>query len=72
MKGYHDARIRGDKDIPSSYEFRAKKKDDSIIDLEVSVTVLKDGEKAKGTMSYIRDITQRKKEEEKTLEKGIE
>jgi PAS domain S-box-containing protein len=78
MKDYHGARMEGRTDIPSNYEFRARTKDSSIIDLEVSVVVLKEGENIKGTMSYIKDITERKRAEEELrqardeLEKVVE
>ena len=78
MKKFHSARVNGEEGVPSSYEIRARRKDNSIIDIEISVVALEENGKIKGTMSYIRDITERKKEEEELrqardeLEKVVE
>jgi|GEM_PF-2715269 len=63
VMGYHNARLKK-KDAPSEYEFKAIRKDSSIIFLEVNVVELKDGDEVTGTRSYIWDITSRKKVEQ--------
>ena len=59
----HKSRMQG-KRVPSRYEFRGIRKDDSVIYLEVEAVVLKEGKKIVGTRSYLWDITQRKMVEE--------
>jgi len=58
----HRFRMAGEK-TPSRYEFRGIRKDDSIVYLEVDVTVLKRNQKIVGSRSYIWDISERKKSE---------
>jgi PAS domain S-box-containing protein/putative nucleotidyltransferase with HDIG domain len=60
---YHKARLSG-KDVPARYEFRGKKKDGSIIYLEVDAVPLKMGEKIVGTRSYLWDVGAHKKMEQ--------
>ena len=61
---YHTGRLHG-KDVPSRYEFRGIRKDGSVIYLEVDVSVLREGERLIGTRSYMWDITERKRAQEK-------
>jgi len=60
---YHKDRLQGKK-VPSGYEVRGIRKDGGIIHLEINVTPNKKGEKIIGTRTYLKDITERKKEEE--------
>ena len=60
---YHKDRIQGRK-VPSSYEFRAIRKDGGIFHLEVDAAPNKKGEKIIGTRTFLKDITERKKAEE--------
>lgn len=59
---FHKQRLQG-KDVPSRYEFRGVRKDGSIVYLEVDAVELKKGESIIGTLSYLRDIIERKREE---------
>jgi len=61
---YHKNRIQGRR-TPSRYEFRAIRKDRSVINLEVDAVALRVNGKITGSRSYILDITERKKAEEK-------
>ena len=63
---YHKNRIHGKK-VPSRYECKAIKKDNSIIFIEVRAEALTDNGNIVGTRSYIWDITERKKVEEAVL-----
>lgn len=60
---FHKQRLQG-KEVPSRYEFRGVRKDGSIVYLEVDAVELKKGESIIGTRSYLKDITERKREEE--------
>jgi len=61
---FHRMRIQ-EKKAPSRYEFRGIKKDGSVIYLEVDAVELREGENIIGSRSYVWDITERKKAEEK-------
>ncbi|MFC1581466.1 PAS domain S-box protein [Candidatus Neomarinimicrobiota bacterium] len=61
----HNDRMRGKK-RQTDYELKGKRKDGSVINLEVHAQVMKEKGKITGTRSYINDITERKKKE--TLE----
>ncbi len=61
LRQYGEKRLRGE-DAPTLYEYRGKRKDGSLIDLEVSVTVADIGGK-KHILCVIRDIQERKKAE---------
>lgn len=63
VMGYHQSRFSGAK-APLRYEFRGVRKDGSVINLEIDVTVLRERGKVAGTRSYIWDITARKKIDE--------
>jgi PAS domain S-box-containing protein/putative nucleotidyltransferase with HDIG domain len=63
---YHNNRIQGKK-VPSRYECKAIKKDNSIIFIEVRADALTNNGNIIGTRSYIWDITERKKVEEAVL-----
>ena len=60
---FHKNRIQG-KMAPSRYEFRAIRKDRSVVYLEVDVAAVKEGESIIGTRSYMWDISERKQVEE--------
>lgn len=57
--GYHRDRVAGRR-TKSLYEFRGKKKDGTILYLEVHAATVKDGANITGTRSYMWDITSRK------------
>lgn len=64
---YHQERFQ-DKKVPSRYEFKGIRKDDSVIYLEVDAVKLKEEGKITGSRSYIWDITERKKAERELQE----
>ena len=57
--GYHKARMSG-KLAPKNYEFKGINKNGSTVFLEVHTVEVKDGDKIKGSRSYIWDISARK------------
>ena len=60
---YHRRRYLGE-EVPTRYEFRGVKKDGTLVHLDISVSVLYEGDKVVGTRSYILDITELKLIEE--------
>ncbi|HXG38580.1 MAG TPA: PAS domain S-box protein [Bacteroidota bacterium] len=58
MKEYSRKRLRGEP-APVLYEFQGVRKDGSLVDLEVSVSVTESGSR-KQILSVVRDITERK------------
>jgi PAS domain S-box-containing protein len=64
---YHLDRLNG-KSVPSRYDFKGIKKDDSSIFLEVDATIFIEKGQAVGTRSYIWDVTDRKRAEEEARE----
>jgi len=60
IKKIHYDRIHGKK-VPSRYEFKGIKKDGTVIDCEADVLILKKDNTNIGTRSYVRDITEEKK-----------
>lgn len=59
---FHKSRLGGGKS-PSRYELRGIRKDGVVIWIEVDVVTLEEDGKAKGTRSYLWDITERKQVE---------
>lgn len=59
----HKGRLEG-KDAPQNYEFRGIKKDGSAIHVEISVALIKEGDRTVGTRAYMWDITGRKQTED--------
>ena len=57
VKNSHQRRIAGEK-VPSRYEFKCVRKDDSVCNIEIDVVTLKKDGKPKGTRSYMWDITE--------------
>lgn len=64
IMNYHNGRFKGEK-APHRYEFRGIRKDGAVLHLEIDVTVLRERGRAVGTRSYIWDISERRKIEEK-------
>lgn len=64
IMNYHNSRFKGEK-APHRYEFRGIRKDGAVLHLEIDVTVLRERGRVVGTRSYIWDISERKKIEEK-------
>lgn len=62
MSEYGERRLRGE-EVPSLYEFKAKRKDGNLIEVEGAVSTSVIGGK-KFIMTAIRDITERKRAEE--------
>jgi len=62
VRKIHQVRMDGKKS-PNSYEFKGLTKSGDQIFCEVDVVVLKDKNKISGTRSYIRDISERKENE---------
>jgi len=60
----HKNRVSG-KRVKSSYEFKGAKKDGAGIFCEVDAVILKDKDQIIGTRSYIRDITESKKNKQR-------
>ncbi|MBD3415354.1 MAG: PAS domain S-box protein [Candidatus Aminicenantes bacterium] len=60
----HKSRVAGKK-AKTSYEFKGIKKDGTVIFCEVDAVVLKQQGKIIGTRSYIRDITESKKDKQR-------
>ncbi|MGA2531693.1 MAG: PAS domain S-box protein [Candidatus Aminicenantales bacterium] len=67
LRTYHAGRIAG-RDIPSRYELKGVRKDGSTIFLEVDTVVIRNGNRPVGTYSYLWDITERKRAEDKRRE----
>jgi PAS domain S-box-containing protein/putative nucleotidyltransferase with HDIG domain len=67
LRKYHEGRVRGE-NAPSRYDMRAIRKDGATIFLEVDVVAVEVGGRLVGTHSYIRDITEYKRGEEKRRE----
>ena len=63
---FHKSRLKGE-NVPAKYEFRGIRKDESIIHLVASVVSIDDngGGDRKGTRTYLWDITEKRKLEEK-------
>jgi len=66
---FHNDRLQGKK-VPARYEFKGIKKDGSIIHVELDVVELKEKGRATGTRMYLKNISERKKAEEK-IEKSL-
>lgn len=62
----HRRRIEG-KEVPARYEFRGIRSDGETIFLEVDAVALKDKDTTRGSLSYLWDITERKKVESELL-----
>jgi PAS domain S-box-containing protein len=60
----HKNRVAGKK-VKSSYEFKGIKKDGAVIFCEVEAVALREKERITGTRSYIRDITESKRDKKK-------
>ena len=60
----HEDRMRG-KRVKKRYEIKGVRKDGSVLDCEIDVVTLKDGKRIVGTRSYMWDITERKRGEER-------
>jgi len=60
----HKSRVAGKK-VKSSYEFKGIKKDGTVIFGEVDAVLLKKKDQIIGTRSYIRDITESKKDKQR-------
>ncbi len=67
LRIYHAGWLEG-RDIPARYELKGVRKDGSIIFLDVETVVLRDGIRPVGTHSYMWDITERKRAEDKRRE----
>jgi len=62
VMAYHRDRMQGKK-VPSTYEFKGRHRDGSILYLEVHVVELKENNKIIGTRSYLWNVTERKRVE---------
>ncbi len=64
VEANHRARISG-RPVPQTYEFRGIKRDGTERNIELNASPKKEGKKIVGTRIYIKDITERKKAEDK-------
>ncbi len=58
----HQLRMSGEP-VPNHYEFKGVRKDGSIVDLEIDVSLIKKGNETVGSRSYLWDISARKRSE---------
>ncbi|GJQ20312.1 MAG: hypothetical protein HBSIN02_06670 [Bacteroidia bacterium] len=68
LRGYSRARERG-ADAPTRYEFKGRKKDGSLVDLELAVSMFQIGGKPH-IISIVRDITERRIAEQQIREQA--
>lgn len=64
VRNFHQRRMEGKRTL-KRYEFKGLRKDGSSVYCEVDAVALKKNGKVFGSRSYIRDITQRKKDEDR-------
>jgi len=67
VMAHHRERFQG-RQAPSRYEFKGIRKDGSVLYIEVDTTPLIEGEQIMGSRSYLRDVTERQRMQEKLLE----
>lgn len=63
LRKFGEARLRGDKNVPSVYEFKARRKDGKLIELEAAVSTFDAPDGKTYIVAVVRDIAERKRSE---------